>query len=224
MASFATRFSSPSISTCMIGRGTKSRSFPLRPFSPSTLAPSTTLLFPIPNPIVHRSQNSLFPLIRILSLQWHLLLYPLLNLVSTNTGPTLFSAKRLEKDWNISANLDGSLQISSPKRWKVLLLSNDIGESRHFLFLTQNIQAWFRDNTTVRYCIQLKEDYVEYLLSEDKAIYMNFFDWMYKTSRKKLLQSYDEYWRRLCQYFGLFARRRVNGEVHEQMRRVRRRS
>ncbi|KAL4946616.1 hypothetical protein BDV06DRAFT_208531 [Aspergillus oleicola] len=30
--------------------------------------------------------------------------------------------------------------------------------------------------------------------------------------------SYDEYWRRLCQYFGLFARRRVNGNVHEQMR------
>lgn len=48
---------------------------------------------------------------------------------------------------------------------------------------------------------------------------MNFFDWMYKTSRKKILQSYDEYWRRLCQYFGLFARRRVNGNVHEQMRR-----
>ncbi|KAJ0415015.1 hypothetical protein BJY00DRAFT_327273 [Aspergillus carlsbadensis] len=70
-----------------------------------------------------------------------------------------------------------------------------------------------------KYCIQLKEDYVEYLLLEDQAIYMNFFDWMYKTSRKKSLQSYDEYWRRLCQYFGLFARRRVNGNVHEQMRR-----
>ncbi|CEL09489.1 hypothetical protein ASPCAL12624 [Aspergillus calidoustus] len=70
-----------------------------------------------------------------------------------------------------------------------------------------------------KYCIQLNEDYVEYLLLEDQAIYMNFFDWMYKTSRKKLLQSYDEYWRRLCQYFGLFARRRVNGNVHEQMRR-----
>lgn len=39
---------------------------------------------------------------------------------------------------------------------------------------------------------------------------------MYKTSREKALQSYDEYWRRLCQYFGLFARRRVNVEVHEQ--------
>ncbi|KAL1885235.1 hypothetical protein Plec18167_001892 [Paecilomyces lecythidis] len=48
---------------------------------------------------------------------------------------------------------------------------------------------------------------------------MNFFDWMCKTSRKKLLQSYDEYWRRLCQYFALFARRRLNGQVHEQMRR-----
>ncbi|OJJ83717.1 uncharacterized protein ASPGLDRAFT_1491754 [Aspergillus glaucus CBS 516.65] len=70
-----------------------------------------------------------------------------------------------------------------------------------------------------KYCIQSNEDYVEYLLLEDQAIYMNFFDWMYKTSWKKLLQLYDEYWQRLCQYFGLFARRRLNGEVHEQMRR-----
>ncbi|GKZ75057.1 hypothetical protein AnigIFM50267_002296 [Aspergillus niger] len=70
-----------------------------------------------------------------------------------------------------------------------------------------------------KYCIQSNEDYVEYLLLEDQAIYINFFDWMYKTSRKKLLRSYDEYWRRLCQYFGLFARRRMNDNVHEQMRR-----
>jgi hypothetical protein len=62
---------------------------------------------------------------------------------------------------------------------------------------------------------------VEYLLSEDKAIYMNFFDWMHKTSREKALQSYDEYWRRLCQYFSLFARRRMNDNIREQMRRVR---
>lgn len=61
---------------------------------------------------------------------------------------------------------------------------------------------------------------MEYLLLEDQTIYMNFFDWMYRTSRQKLLQSYDEYWRRLCQYFGLFARRRLNGNVYEQMRRV----
>lgn len=71
-----------------------------------------------------------------------------------------------------------------------------------------------------RFCIQSNEDYVDYLLLEDQAIYMNFFDWMFKTSREKLLQSYDEYWRRLCQYFELFAHRRVNEDVHKQMRRV----
>ncbi|KAJ6163767.1 hypothetical protein N7497_003746 [Penicillium chrysogenum] len=71
----------------------------------------------------------------------------------------------------------------------------------------------------IRYCIQSNEDFVDYLLLEDKAIYMNFFDWMFKTSREKVLQSYDEYWRRLCQYFELFARRRVNDDVHKQMRR-----
>ncbi|KAF7164504.1 hypothetical protein CNMCM6106_001022 [Aspergillus hiratsukae] len=70
-----------------------------------------------------------------------------------------------------------------------------------------------------RFCIHSKENYVKYLLLEDQTIYMNFFDWMYRTSREKLLQSYDEYWRRLCQYFGLFARRRLNGNVYEQMRR-----
>lgn len=42
-----------------------------------------------------------------------------------------------------------------------------------------------------RFCLQSNEDYVDYLL-EDQAIYMNFFNWMVKTSREKLLQSYDE--------------------------------
>lgn len=51
---------------------------------------------------------------------------------------------------------------------------------------------------------------------------MAFFDWIYNNSRKKLLQSYDEYWRRLKQYFSLFARRSMDKEVQEQMRRVRR--
>jgi hypothetical protein len=45
---------------------------------------------------------------------------------------------------------------------------------------------------------------------------------MHRTSRQKALQSYDEYWRRLCQYFSLFARRRPNDNVYEQMRRVQR--
>ncbi|QQK46847.1 hypothetical protein Pdw03_1745 [Penicillium digitatum] len=69
------------------------------------------------------------------------------------------------------------------------------------------------------FCIQSNEDYVDFLLLEDQTIYMNFFDWMFKTSRKKLLQSYDEYWRRLCQYFELFARRRVGEDARQQMRR-----
>ncbi|KAB8074604.1 hypothetical protein BDV29DRAFT_190849 [Aspergillus leporis] len=60
-----------------------------------------------------------------------------------------------------------------------------------------------------KYCIQSNQDYVDYLLLEDQAIYMNFFDWIFKTSPKKVLQSYDEYWRRPCQYFGLFARQSV---------------
>ena len=72
-----------------------------------------------------------------------------------------------------------------------------------------------------RFCIQSNEDYVDYLLLEDHAIYMNFFDWMFRTSREKRLQSYDEYWRRLCQYFELFAHRRINEHAHKQMRRVR---
>lgn len=72
-----------------------------------------------------------------------------------------------------------------------------------------------------RYCIQSNEDYVDFLLLEDQTIYTNFFDWMFKTSRKKLLiHSYDEYWRRLCQYFELFARRRVGEDARQQMRRV----
>jgi hypothetical protein len=50
--------------------------------------------------------------------------------------------------------------------------------------------GWFNINLR---CIQSKEDYVEYLLSEDKAIYMNFLiGCMYKTSGEKALQSYDE--------------------------------
>jgi isochorismate hydrolase len=62
---------------------------------------------------------------------------------------------------------------------------------------------------------------VDFLLLEDQTIYTNFFDWMFKTSRKKLLiHSYDEYWRRLCQYFELFARRRVGEDARQQMRRV----
>ncbi|EHA20894.1 hypothetical protein ASPNIDRAFT_119967, partial [Aspergillus niger ATCC 1015] len=69
------------------------------------------------------------------------------------------------------------------------------------------------------FCTHSKADYVDYLLLEDQAIYMNFFDCMFRNSRKKSLQSYYKYWRCLCQYCGLFARRRLNDNVYGQMRR-----
>ena len=51
-------------------------------------------------------------------------------------------------------------------------------------------------------------------------MYMNFIDWMYKTSKRKKKQTYDMYWRRVCLYFSLFAEREMNNNVMKQMRRV----
>lgn len=77
-----------------------------------------------------------------------------------------------------------------------------------------------RSDEASRHCVHLEVDYVAHLLLEDPAVYMNFFDWMWKSSKKKLLQSYDEYWRRLNQYFSLFARRPMSNHILDQMRRV----
>jgi hypothetical protein len=71
-----------------------------------------------------------------------------------------------------------------------------------------------------RHCVHLEVDYVEYLLSEDPTVYMNFLDWMWKSSKQKRLQSYKDYWKRLSRYFSLFARRPMSNHVLEQMRRV----
>jgi hypothetical protein len=103
----------------------------------------------------------------------------------TNFGLIPFSARRLELDWNIFAALDGSPQTSSPRPWKVLLLSNNISGSKY----TINSKYLFNglEITYNRYCIQLNKDYVDYLLLEDQAIYINFFNWMYRISWKKLL-------------------------------------
>ncbi|EYE94548.1 uncharacterized protein EURHEDRAFT_531196 [Aspergillus ruber CBS 135680] len=67
----------------------------------------------------------------------------------------------------------------------------------------------------ILYCAHSKKDYMEYLLLKDKVIYMNFLDWMSRTSREKRPQTYDEYWQCMCQYFGLFACWPVNHHVHE---------
>ncbi|CAG8250439.1 unnamed protein product [Penicillium salamii] len=85
--------------------------------------------------------------------------------------------------------------------------------------LCEETRARLQHFRKTRFYIQSNEDYVDYLLLEDQTIYMNFFEWISKTSREKLLQSYNEYWRRLCQYFELFARRHVDKDVRKQMRR-----
>ncbi|KAL2816706.1 hypothetical protein BJX63DRAFT_134886 [Aspergillus granulosus] len=59
---------------------------------------------------------------------------PLLNSANTNSGPIPFPARRLELDWNISAALDSSPKPSSPRPWKVLLLSNDIGGGEYTIY------------------------------------------------------------------------------------------
>jgi hypothetical protein len=71
-----------------------------------------------------------------------------------------------------------------------------------------------------RYCSHINVNYKEALLREEPAMYMNFFDWMDKTSRKKKKDTYDVYWRRVCLYFSLFAKREMNDHVLKQMRRV----
>ena len=51
-------------------------------------------------------------------------------------------------------------------------------------------------------------------------MYMNFIDWMARTSRKKKKKTYSDYWKLLCICFSLLAQRQMTGNVLEQMRRV----
>jgi hypothetical protein len=49
-----------------------------------------------------------------------------------------------------------------------------------------------------RYCTHINVDHRAALLGEKPAMYMNFIDWMARTSRKKKKQTYSDYWKRLC--------------------------
>jgi hypothetical protein len=51
-------------------------------------------------------------------------------------------------------------------------------------------------------------------------MYMNFIDWMARTSRKKKKKTYSDYWKLLYICFSLLAQRQISGNVLEQMRRV----
>jgi hypothetical protein len=71
-----------------------------------------------------------------------------------------------------------------------------------------------------RYTELIKTDYKTALLSAEPALYMNFFEWMANTSRKKTKHTFSLYWKCLSQYYSLLAERRIDGAVLEQMRRV----
>jgi len=118
--------------------------------------------------------------------------------MSTSTGPILSCARKLGPDLSISKIWDGFLPTTSLGHLKVLQLSNGTGEGMSSLHSHSGTEDVSIKLTACRYCAHSNEDYVEYLLSEDKAIYMNFLDWMSRTSREKRLQTYNEYWQRLC--------------------------
>ena len=126
MASFAAKLSFPPVPSGLVGQSIKCLLFPLSPYS--LLHPATHLT----NSEADHFYTSV-PVYNIFARlsRWHLLAFPRLNPVNTSTGPTPFSARRLEPDWSISAALDGSLQISSPRPWKVLPLSNGTGGSKY---------------------------------------------------------------------------------------------
>jgi hypothetical protein len=46
-------------------------------------------------------------------------------------------------------------------------------------------------------------------------MYMNFIDWIARTSRKKKKRTYNDYWKLLCIYFSLVARRQMTDNVLE---------
>ena len=71
-----------------------------------------------------------------------------------------------------------------------------------------------------RFCHAIERDYLATLLREDASIYQAFINWLDKNTRAKRKQTYDDYWRRLCQYFQVCAQRRMGGDTQDQMRRV----
>lgn len=99
MASFAAKLCFPPVPTGLVGQSIKCLLFPLSPYS---LLYSATHLSPTPKPIISILLSQLYNIFARLS-RWHLLAFPCLNPVNTSTGPTPFSARRLEPDWIISA-------------------------------------------------------------------------------------------------------------------------
>jgi hypothetical protein len=75
-----------------------------------------------------------------------------------------------------------------------------------------------------RYCNVVGVDYKEYLLRGDQAVYMAFIDWIAamarQKGRQKRQQTYKNYWKWLSEYYALHSKKKMDGNVLQQMRRV----
>jgi len=75
-----------------------------------------------------------------------------------------------------------------------------------------------------RHCDVVGADYKEYLLRGDEAVYMAFIDWMAAVARRKgrqrSQQTYKNYWKWLSEYYALHSKKKMDGNVLQQMRRV----
>jgi len=75
-----------------------------------------------------------------------------------------------------------------------------------------------------RYCNVLGVDYKEYRLRGDQAVYMAFIDWIAAIARQKgwqkRQQTYKNYWKWLSEYYALHSKKKMDGNVLQQMRRV----
>jgi hypothetical protein len=67
-------------------------------------------------------------------------------------------------------------------------------------------------------------DYKEHLLRGDQAVYMAFIDWIAamarQKGRQKRQQTYKNYWKWLSEYYALHSKKKMDGNVLQQMRRV----
>lgn len=139
----------------------------------STNSPSQ----PSVNCCKHCLQNSLFLYSYYICLsQSRRLFFLLRTLTSTSTGPILSCVRRLRPDLSISKIWDGFPLTISPGHLKVLQLLNSTGKGTSSLHSHGGPKDISIRLTACRYCAHSNKDYVEYLLSEDKAIYMSFLD------------------------------------------------
>ena len=131
------------------------------------------------------------------------------------TEPISSSLRKPGSDWSTIAPRDICRRTGDQKSLNAWRLSRTTGAGTCPLTMitleSTNIQVY-------RYCAHLDEDYEEYLKCEEPTIYINFFNWTWRTCWTELLQSCNEYWRQLSQYHMLFTQQSMSTDILQQMR------